>query len=243
MKTKLFYPTAILLLLLNSFYCEAQLGPVTAYVAGKQVRAIIKDVDDLVGKTMNNATIVGDGLISKAANELQVTAQNTMLLLDKQLDKRFEDLDTETQKIVLQMASLKLSLENTVSSAYDIKDALVIDLRSVFGDVLPWSKTNFFVQKIGGLAQITNFEEDYSLKILGIGFGIDNDKQRSYVKSIETKGGAKIKFVENKFAANQSEIKLSYVELNKIVNESKPTLIDLILTVNISNYKGFIFKS
>jgi len=217
------------------------LGPVAALVAGKQVKQILREASQIVDTKMANASLLGDALLSKGANELNVSIQNATLLFDKELNKTFEQLDTQSQKIIEQIANLRLSVERSTSQAYDLKDALIIDLMSVTGDIAWWSKQSFYVQRISGLAQVEQ-NYDYRIKIIGIGFGTDSEKKYARIKSISLNDKQNIPFLENKIAAHQSDINIDYRQLNDFLNPTKPNLIKCKIVIEVNEKVGFISK-
>lgn len=220
----------------------SQGGAIAVIAGGEYVKNILKQFEVTANLLMSNANNTGNVLIAKTANELDVTAKNLNLLLEKDLEKTFSSLSTENQKLLNQIESFRLTAEKITNSAFELKDAMIVDIKKVAGDIAPWSKSTFFVQRVDGITQIKQEQADYRIRIMGIGFGFNSDKYESGIKSVTVNGTAISGFTENKLSANESELVISYSMINNQVAEAKNSQMKLLVTVETKVKKGFLKK-
>ena len=220
----------------------SQLEIPTAIVGGEVAKSVIDKFEQTASKLLSQANSAGNALLSKAGNELNVASKNASLLLSDQLNTTFDKLSAENQKLLNEIEQFRLTAEKISLGTFDLKDALVIDLKKILGDALPWSRTDFYVQNIKGAIQLIQNEADYSLTILGIGFGYNQDGYQSKISAVYV-NDKKINFNENKLSGNESQLLLSHSEVNDLAVEKKITQIKARVIVETKRKEGFIFKS
>ncbi|WP_417940396.1 hypothetical protein [Flavobacterium sp. RS13.1] len=230
----------LLLLATTTF---AQTGVIGVIAGGEYVKNILKKFEITANQLMSNANSTGNALIAKTSNELDVTTKNLNLLLEKDLDKTFSKLSSENQKLLNQIESFRLTAEKMTSATFELKDAMVVDIKKVVGDVAPWAKSNFFVQRVDGITQLKQDQADYRIKIMGIGFGFNSDKYESRIKSLTINGAVITNFSENKLSASESELIVSYPTINNLTSDGKNSQIKINITVETKTKKGFIIKN
>jgi hypothetical protein len=224
---------------LPSFSQEILVG---VLAGGAVVKDIINKFERSASVLIDQASHSGNILVSKAGNEMNVAVKNASILLADQMNSTFEHLNNENQKLLNEIEKFRLTAEKISNNTFELKDALVIDLKKILGDALPWTKTDFFIQRVKGVAQLYSPQTDYSLKVLGIGFGFNQEKFESKVTSVLINDET-ISSDEDKISANESEIKISYTDLNKFCLNSKLTQIKVKITVETRRKTGFIIKS
>ncbi|MBF4472040.1 hypothetical protein [Flavobacterium sp. HJJ] len=230
-----------LLLLATTSYSQTEIIGVIA--GGEYVKNILKQFEVTSNQLMSNANNTGNALIAKTANELDVTAKNLNLLLEKDLDKTFSKLSSENQKLLNQIESFRLTAEKMTNSTFELKDAMVIDVKKIVGDIAPWAKSSFFVQRVDGITQLKQEQADYRMKVMGIGFGFNSDKYESRIKTLKINGDIITNFSENKLSASESEIVISYSTINNKTINGKNSQIKVIATIETKTKKGLIFKN
>ncbi|MFT4016992.1 MAG: hypothetical protein QM668_08530 [Agriterribacter sp.] len=129
-------------------------GLVFAISSTKIVKDVLKDIEVKANTLMNSAYIDANALKSQLANELNVSAQNLQILLDKQLDKTFDKLSLENKKLLNEAELFRLEVDKLSKEAFELKNTTVLDVKGVLGDVLPWAKSKFFIQNIDGIVQL-----------------------------------------------------------------------------------------
>jgi hypothetical protein len=232
----------LLFLILFSTNAYSQGAVVGVIAGGEYVKDILKQFETTANQLMSNAQSTGNALIAKTANELDVTVKNLNLLLEKDLDKVFSKLSTENQKILNQIEAFRLTAEKMTSSAFELKDAMVVDIKKVVGDVTPWAKSNFFVQRVDGVTQLKQDQSDYKIKVMGIGFGFDSDKSKSRIKAVSINGEVITNYSETKISANESELIISYSTINHHIADNVNSQIKVVMMVESQIKKGFLLK-
>lgn len=222
--------------------CYSQTETIAVIAGGEYVNDILKQFEITSNQLMNNANNTGNALIAKTANELDVTAKNLNLLLEKDLEKTFNQLNRENQKLLNQIESFRLTAENMTNATFELKDAMVIDIKRVVGDLAPWTRSGFFVQRVDGITQLKQDQADYRIKVMGIGFGFNSDKNESRIKTLSINGNEIETFSENKLSANETEVMVPYSIINNNTFEDKNAQITIKINIETKTKKGFIFK-
>jgi hypothetical protein len=232
----------IFLLILSSLNSFSQIGIVEVIAGGEVVKNIINKFERSASVLLDQAKNSGNILIAKAGNEMNVAVKNATILLANQMNNTFDHLNNENQKLLNEIEKFRITAEKLSNNTFDLKDALVIDLKTILGDALPWSRTDFYVQRVKGATQLYGSQTDYSLKVLGIGFGFNQENFESKTTGVLI-NDENVAYSDEKISGNESEIKISYNDLNKFCTNSKVSQIKLKIVVETRRKSGLIFKS
>lgn len=154
MKKILFLPVILLFLIPTSCGTTPEGAAVTGVVGGKLAKDIISDLEKTAQVMLNNATQNANASVAQAANQLNVLAQNLRIELADELDKNIEKLSEEHQKLLTVAENYRITVENLKNDAFKFEKILKLDVKEILGEVLPWSKSNFSLEKIDGVTQL-----------------------------------------------------------------------------------------
>jgi hypothetical protein len=222
------------LLILLCFLLAFSVGcdPVSTTLAGKSARNVVEDARRAGNELMGQAERSGSALIGRSANELSVLAFNATQVLGDQLDKNVEKLSTEHRLLLEQLDQTRQAALEFKAGAFDLKDSLVLDLHRLFGDTWLSSGYSFLVQRIDGITQLRKPGGEYTLQLLGIGFGTDSDRLSSRVTEV-TVDGVAVRFRESKTRAWLSQISISQPSLEPYFKEHSLALVPALVSVSV----------
>ncbi|HVU95538.1 MAG TPA: hypothetical protein VHE34_09950 [Puia sp.] len=176
------------------------------------------------------------------ANEMNVAVANADLLMEKDLNNLVSKLSDQNSRILISIAQLNKTAQETVKAAYNLKDATVLDLRKILGDYLPLGKSYFYVQRVDGITQLFSAQNDNKFSIAGIGFGFDSEKFKSRIISIDQMKPTD--FTETKNDANLSGLVIKRERISALIqNPIKIAQIKLNITIQIRRQTGLIIHS
>lgn len=202
---------------------------------------LIAQADRTAQKLMSQGESAGNALLIRTANQINVAIKNARLILTDELDKRFDQLDTHKKTLLYEMEKFRQSVENLKSVAFEFKDAFVVDIQSVIGDVVPWAKRDFLIQRIDGVTQLKK-EIEYRFRFMGIGFGTNSDKLESKIKKVYIDNTETNNFYENKIHSNISEVSITAPTMNLTMTNDKPRFATIRVTVQVNSKKGWLIK-
>lgn len=221
-KRMFFFVMMVTLVLPQTARAQIEIG--LGYIAGNELLSSFwNKVDGTIQQATSNVDLMGNAYGVRLSNQLYVASQNLQQLLDKSLDKRFDQLDTKTQIALVEVEKLRRTVEDFKSTAFDLRDATVLDLQTVIGNIVPWAKTDFLIQQINGVTQFRK-DADYKLKFMGIGFGANSDKLISQITTVLINGKAVTNYQENKLGNYTSYIVLPKDEVNANLNATGITV-------------------
>lgn len=240
MKAKFFF---IIFLLIIGETVKAQVGAVVGVVGGDfAVKDVLNKFRQDAELLLNQANSDGNALINRMGNEVNVAVGNADILLQKDLNKTVSQLSDQNSRIIIAIAQLNKTAHELANTAYNIKDATILDLRKILGDYLPFNKSYFYVQRIDGITQLYNDQNDYIISIAGIGFGFDSEKFKSKIIGIDQMNA--VEYSEVKNASNLSNVTLKKEKINSLIsNPSKITQLKLKLIIQVQRQTGVIFHS
>lgn len=146
-------------------------------IAKETVESIIESARREASRLMANAENSGNVLITRAADELNLSAENVARLLSKETDKLFEEIEQDKRDILIGLASATNTAKSLGNQAYTLKDTFVLDLRTVLGDI-PFVKESLVLQRISGLSLIAG-RQTYKIEILGSYIGLPGEDHGS----------------------------------------------------------------
>ena len=217
--------------------CACQSGPESIpgiLLSGKVAQDVVTDAEESGRNLLAEARSTGDALAAKTANELEVATKNAILLLGDQLDKTYDQLRPEFRLALQHLEKLRLSAESFRKGAFDLKDSLVLDLTEMYGALLPYARTDFFIQAIEGVTQLQK-NGDYTIAVKGIGFGTDSDRRRGRILSISIDGKNVPEFKANKVQAHRTTIHLPNGALP--FEERSVKMVPVVVTVEVDSMK------
>jgi len=196
-------------------------GPVIAKKAAKDV---IDDAEKAGQNLLSQAERTGNALAARFGNELTVAAANTVLLAGGELDRLVDQLSKEASIAINALSELTEQANSFQKGAFELKDAMALDLRGAMGDIRFFvSKTDFMIQRIDGITQLESKRGgEYKLVVTGLGFGPNTSKSRNRITAFKLHG-SQVTFTENRPRANRTEFNLPNAALhfkdNQIVFE------------------------
>jgi hypothetical protein len=205
-------------------------NPVSTVLAGKAARDVVEDARRAGNELIGQAERSGSALIGRSANEMSVLAANATQVLGDELDTKVEKLSTEHRLLLEQLDQTRRAALDLKAGAFDLKDTMVLDLHRLFGDTFLSAGYSFLVQKVEGIAQLRKDGGDYTIQILGIGFGTDSDRLRSRVTGLTIEGRS-IRFRESKPRAWLSQISIPQPLLESHFKEHALNIVPAFLTI------------
>ena len=114
----------------------AATGKVAAGVITKEtVESLIESARREATSLMAEAENTGNVLLVRAADELNLTADNIDRMFSKQLKSTFEEVDEDKRDFLIGLASATSAASELGDKAYTLKDTLSLDVRSILGAV------------------------------------------------------------------------------------------------------------
>ena len=179
---------------------------VGVFATGKVAKDVISDANSAGNSLIYSARNAGDALAARFGNELTVGAANATYLLGEEVDKKLSRLSTENRLVLERLDTLTQTLKDTKTGAFELKDAIALDLTTQVGDLAIWAKKDFVLQRIDGIAQMQKEGGDYTLRFTGIGFGPDSSDRSARIKQLTLAGKQFADFRENRPRAFTTEI-------------------------------------
>ncbi len=142
-------------------------------IAGKTAQKLIETARSEANGLLAEAENTGNVLLVRAADELNLTAENVARLLAKQMDVAFEELDEDKRDLLLGLASATKVANDLGDKAYTFKDTLALDVRSILGTI-PFVKDKLVLQRISGMS-IIHGKPIYKLTIIGSYVGLPGE--------------------------------------------------------------------
>lgn len=204
-------------LLHTQTYSQGGLGVLGAYLTGND---LVNKIDQTLKVSTGNIDLMSDGMFSKLNNQLSVAEQNLKIILGQELNKSIDNLGTKEKIALVELEKLRLTVESYKKTAFDLKDATILDIQTIVGNIIPWTKTDFMVQKIDGILQMKN-EDEYKLKFTGIGFGANSEKFLASITKVSINGKKLKNFIENKIGNYTSYLMINPNEINTQLNSDK----------------------
>lgn len=226
--------TALLALPLAS--ARAQVGVVTAVVAGKQVKDIIRDLQSAMGTTLALAQNRGDALALSASSTASVTAANVAAIFAKELDRKVRDLEPTKQQLLQRAYDLSQAINNATASATSLEQALNLDIRGILGSL---GGEKLYIDRIAGITQIQR-NDQYLIGVDGVGVGaVSQDRRPSLSLSVK---GKQISAMVNPTAATGATIIVPAAELAPYFESGKLNIVPATLVADLQYKSGLIFK-
>jgi hypothetical protein len=147
---------------------NAQMGMVTAAFGAKKVNDVIDHAQDAANHVLDNANVVGNGLLTQAANELSTFALDAQLRVGNEADRQVSALDATGRELMKRLDAQTTKVQGMLDDVYDMKDTLVVDVASLEAGI-PFTRVpSFFLQKIKPVAFMQR-PGDYDVTIIGHG--------------------------------------------------------------------------
>lgn len=202
---------------------------------------VLDKADGAAQKSINNAAVAGDALLSRSANELSVLVSAARLGMEDSMSRQVSDLDVRTANLLTRIDTLTNQLDNFKSAAYNFRDTTVVDVRELLNDVPFLASAEFYVQKIDGLAHY-ELENEVTFKIAAVNVGPDTSDRRSAFKIIIDGKEVSIKRIERHSAG---EVKI-VLPADVFISHFSPDIIKLVkadISIDIQKKTGWFFKS
>lgn len=247
-KFKLFVP---MLLLAFNLSAEADVLGIGIAATGKVASSVItgETVERLVESARREAKALiaesentGNVLLTRAADELNLTADNIERIFAKNLKTTFEEIDEDKRDLLIGLASATKVATELGDKAYNLKDTLSLDVRSILGDV-PFVKESLVLQRVSGLSVISG-KDKIKLKVIGSYVGLPGEDHRTDM-SLSINGNP-VEGIE----IDPVEIHMAYIyipssNLSKFLLDEKPARIPLIININQKfkeRFLGFLWN-
>lgn len=217
-------------------HVEAQGTIIVGVLAGKQISKIIADLKLTAVNLMAQADNSGNAMLSHAANEANVLAQNLSFQFRDRLDQTFDRLGDQEKLLLIEAENMRTSLAQTVDKAYDAKDTLAIDLNRML-DRFPFLSNGFFVQSVRGIAYFPG-AGNYKLKVTASTLGIDANLKTNVTMAIDGKPVESLE-VDQSQQRGQAFITLPNAVMSPKFSDKDLVLVKAILTFNVERKRGF----
>jgi hypothetical protein len=141
---------------------------------------------DLIGRAKSAAEEVladfdnkANFLSARISDQLTVAAESAELLAGGELDRQVKNMSQPLQQVMVNLQQLVDGVNGLKSDAYNLKDALVVDIRALTENV-PLVGEKFYIQSIDGVLQLQK-DSPYEITVLGVGLGPASEKHSSSV--------------------------------------------------------------
>lgn len=214
---------------------QGQVTLVAGALAGKQVSKIIADLKLTAVNLLSQADNTGNAMISHAANEANVLAQNLSFQFRDRLDQTFDRLDDAEKKLLIEAEAMRTSLAQVVDKAYDAKDTLAVDLNRLV-DRFPFLSKGFFLQSVRGIAYFPG-AGDYKLKVTASTLGIDELVKTNVSMTIDGKPINDLQ-VDQSLQRGQAIITVPNAVISPKFSDSDLMLVKAVVTFNVERQRG-----
>ena len=215
---------------------QGQVTLVAGALAGKQVSKIIADLKLTAVNLLSQADNTGNAMISHAANEANVLAQNLSFQFSDRLDQTFDRLDDAEKKLLIEAEAMRTSLAQVVDKAYDAKDTLAVDLNLLL-DRFPFLSKGFFLQSVRGIAYFPG-AGDYKLKVTASMLGIDELVKTNVSMTIDGKPLNDLQ-VDQSLQRGQAIITVPNAVISPKFSDTDLVLVKAVATFNVERQRGF----
>ena len=151
--------------------------------------AALDDMEDTAQTIISQAAGAASLVTSKAARDVELLIQNARQELHDELDTRYNDLNSDQQRILGTIKTGLMQLDSEIAQAGEFKDQLVLDIDDTL-NALPFTKTTPKIQRVTGATQYYRSTGLYRLEILNSFTTTDGEPPEVSIESID-KGGKK----------------------------------------------------
>lgn len=147
---------------------------VTVPLIGRKVKNILDDFEKTSSRLIREGQEAGNALITSGGNELHVASQNLVYYFDKNRRQIFDDLSPREQNLFSSLNEIITETNNMSGKAYELTELVNLDLMVLTQKIkiLDRSSQYYISSIIGNTFLYKN--SDYTIKITGIGFGLNN---------------------------------------------------------------------
>lgn len=215
---------------------QGQVTLVAGALVGKQVSKIIAGLKLTAVNLLSQADSTGNAMISHAANEANILAQNLSFQFRDRLDQTFDRLDDAEKKLLIEAETMRTSLAQVVDKAYDAKDTLAVDLNRLL-DRFPFLNEGFFLQSVRGIAYFPGVG-DYKLKVTASTLGIDAAVKTIVSMTIDGKSIDDLE-VDQSLQRGQAIITVPNKVISSKFSDNDLVLMKAVVTFNVERERGF----
>ncbi|NNG45468.1 hypothetical protein HJP15_21570 [Pseudoalteromonas sp. NEC-BIFX-2020_002] len=151
--------------------------PVTTVVSSISTTMSVKEIlDQLQVKAdavVGTAVEGGDYLVEKTGRKLGLAIDNLDILLSKQRNSTFDQLDSSLQQGLLSLEKTLNNIDSLKGQIMEIEHFLAMDIQNVVND-LPFTSEKYSLRDIQGYSQIFQPDGSYSYRLLGNAFAAEN---------------------------------------------------------------------
>ncbi|MBF2720603.1 hypothetical protein IP510_12005 [Psychrobacter sp. NG254] len=221
----------------------AATGKVTSsIIANETVESLIESARRQAKVLIAESENSGNVLLTRGADELNLTADNIERIFQNQLKITFAEIDEDKRDLLIGLASATNVATELSDKAYTFKDTLTLDVRSILGEI-PFVKENLVLQRISGLSVISG-KEKFKLRIIGSYVGLPGESHSTSIEALLD--GKNIENIEvDPREIHLVEILIPSVNLENHLLKDKPARIPLILKINQTFKKklfGFLWN-
>lgn len=204
-------PTSLLCAVLVIACSSAPTG-LDDIVLGSVAGDIVGQVDQSGRGLIQEGERAGSALLTTAGNELEVASKNVLLLLGDQVDATVRDLSEENRKLIAGLLALDKRAAKLSRGAFELEDALALDVRDLVQSTLLGQDVDFLVQRVDGLTQLENpAGGSYRLSVTGLGFGFDSEVRKGRIETIVL-DGQEIDFDARRKDGHRTELRVVDLE-------------------------------
>ncbi|NOU50920.1 hypothetical protein HG263_10295 [Pseudoalteromonas sp. JBTF-M23] len=201
----------------------------SAAITGETVQNLIEKARREAKALLAEAESSGNVLMTRAADELNLTADNVERMLSSQLNTVYDEIDEDKRDLLIGLASATKVATKLSDKAYTLKDTVSLDIRSILGDI-PFVKESLVLQRITGLSAIAG-EDRYKLRIIGSYLGLPGESHSSRIDVLID--GNLVEGVEvDPKEIHLVEISIPSASIEKYLLKDKPARIPLTLKIS-----------
>lgn len=241
MRYRLCVLIGVFLLLCHATPSRAQVVPavataIAAELAGKKVSSIIEQFQRTGQTLIDQGALVGNALMTRAANEADVLSRNLAFQLQDQIDHTFDQLDQQQRLLVIEAESMRRSLEGVTREAYDLKDTTVVDLNRLT-TALPFVQEKFFIQSIRGISKLPD-ATDMKLVVIGSQIGIQEGRTTAITMEINGQAVDLVR-VDQSQQAGKAEVVIPNAVLAPLVQGQQLSVVPAKMTFTVTSEEGW----
>ena len=201
----------------------------SSVITGETVKSLVESARREAKALIAESENTGNVLLTRAADELNLTADNIERMFAKNLKSTFEEIDEDKRDLLIGLASATKVASELGNKAYTLKDTLSLDVRSILGEI-PFVKESLVLQRVSGLSVVSG-KDRITLKVIGSYIGLPGEDHRTKISM--SINGKSIEGIE----IDPVEIHMAYISipsggLNKYLLDDKPARIPLTININ-----------
>jgi hypothetical protein len=184
------------------------------------LRGVINEAETAIKNAIGNAGPLGNYLLDRTANELNLLIQNAYITLRNDLDKDISKLSNTKQIFVNKMQELTKQIQSGKSELVSLIDNIVLDLNAIVGSTV-LASDKLLIKRVSHLNILEKYETSYFFRVTASNIGFSDSRITSNLRTLELNGKTIKDFKLIPITNNEASIKISKSELDKLFDTKK----------------------